>query len=307
MIGTPVVTDAARYGSYAHRVRAFWTNLATPSHLQLVLDAHQRPPGRLVDDVLDEGRTAQLSHSTDAYPRYPCNTQGQPLCALPTLMAKQRSFAFREGGPGMIWSQGSTLVEPNADERERIMGFPPGATLTASVSNADRHNLTGRAMDMFCLEALMATILVLAPAQNHTARVMMTTLAPPSAVPCSSIGLASYLAVNAVDEHPHAAAAELRLEVEDVWADTPSMNYLQSGTIPLERNTRLRVLRRCQGYAWRDSRLLRVHCNGTTKEVPPRPHLINGKPSSVKPMTALAILGSDARMGYCCTLTGGRA
>ncbi|OAE24897.1 hypothetical protein AXG93_2931s1400 [Marchantia polymorpha subsp. ruderalis] len=43
------------------------------------------------------------------------------------------------------------LVEPNADERERAMGFMTGATAAASVSEASRRQVLGQAMDLNCL------------------------------------------------------------------------------------------------------------------------------------------------------------
>jgi hypothetical protein len=51
---------------------------------------------------------------------------GQPVEALPTLVATLRSWSFRDKGSGPLWD-GRTWVEPNADERERIMGYPTGS------------------------------------------------------------------------------------------------------------------------------------------------------------------------------------
>jgi hypothetical protein len=45
--------------------------------------------------------------------------------ALPTLVNFPTSHAYREGGPRLVWDTCSQwLVEPNANERERVMGFP---------------------------------------------------------------------------------------------------------------------------------------------------------------------------------------
>jgi hypothetical protein len=38
MLGTPLTFDAAQAGSYAHRLRNYWTNLVHPQRLQPVLD-----------------------------------------------------------------------------------------------------------------------------------------------------------------------------------------------------------------------------------------------------------------------------
>jgi hypothetical protein len=56
-LGTPVLLDAARVGSRAHRLRNYWTNLADANALQVVIDSVQRPPGLLAADILEEGVT----------------------------------------------------------------------------------------------------------------------------------------------------------------------------------------------------------------------------------------------------------
>jgi hypothetical protein len=43
------------------------------------------------------------------------------------------------------------MVEPNADERERAMGFLMGTTNVPSLSNHQRRFLLGHAMDVNCL------------------------------------------------------------------------------------------------------------------------------------------------------------
>jgi hypothetical protein len=39
-------------------------------------------------------------------------------------------------------------VKPNANERERAMGFPTGLTLIPSISEASRRQVLGQAMDL---------------------------------------------------------------------------------------------------------------------------------------------------------------
>jgi hypothetical protein len=41
-------------------------------------------------------------------------------------------------------------VEPNADERERAMGFPIGVTSVPFISEASRRQVLGQAMDLNC-------------------------------------------------------------------------------------------------------------------------------------------------------------
>jgi hypothetical protein len=59
--------------------------------------------------------------------------------ALPTFDNFPTSHAYREGGFGLVWDTCSQrLVEPNVDERERVMGFLTGMTLIPSIFEASR-------------------------------------------------------------------------------------------------------------------------------------------------------------------------
>jgi hypothetical protein len=44
VIGQPVLLDAPRFGSGAHRLRNFWTNLANPTKINTVANAIDRNP-----------------------------------------------------------------------------------------------------------------------------------------------------------------------------------------------------------------------------------------------------------------------
>jgi hypothetical protein len=49
---------------------------------------------------------------------------GQLRMVLPTFVSFPTSHAYREGGPGLVWDTClQQLVEPNVDERERVMGL----------------------------------------------------------------------------------------------------------------------------------------------------------------------------------------
>jgi hypothetical protein len=155
-VGQPVVVDAARFGSYAHRLRNFWSNLADPVHINCLVSATTRTPGRLVDPVLDPGRQVAFYALPSRPPRYQCEQPRGPVEALPTLMATIGSYAFRDNGPGMIRDQFTKwLSEPNVEERERIMGFRTGCTAAPGVTWQQRHAITGRAMDRFTTVALV--------------------------------------------------------------------------------------------------------------------------------------------------------
>jgi hypothetical protein len=64
-----------------------------------------RPPNRLVRDILGPGRECKEVTKSDAAPFYVCNVAGEPMRALPTLMATVRSYAFRGEGQGVIWDR----------------------------------------------------------------------------------------------------------------------------------------------------------------------------------------------------------
>ncbi|HEY9806811.1 MAG TPA: DNA cytosine methyltransferase [Candidatus Obscuribacterales bacterium] len=149
LLGPPTFVDAASLGSYAHRPRWIWTNLA-PSHvLSAALSRVQRPTGRKVDDILDDHRVALAVSKDDESPLALVNKLGAPRGALPTLVTYPGSFAFRARGPGMVWdSMSQTHEEPTADERERAMGFLTGTTSAHDLTEGQRRFLLGQAMDL---------------------------------------------------------------------------------------------------------------------------------------------------------------
>jgi hypothetical protein len=50
------------------------------------------------------------------------------------------------------------MVEPNADERERAMGFPTSTTNVHSMSEQQRRFLLGQAMDLNCLTWIVSLV-----------------------------------------------------------------------------------------------------------------------------------------------------
>ena len=169
ILGTPVLLDAARFGAFAYRLRNWWSNIADPHHVAAVADVVQRAAGRYVNDVLDPGRVAQVARSPQQHPFYRCNAnRGQPLEALPTLVAYTGSRAFRDEGMGLVFdSLAQCWLEPNPDERERIMGYATGTTDVEGVDYKERHELLGRAMDRHTTTALFAIYLTLATSARH--------------------------------------------------------------------------------------------------------------------------------------------
>ena len=53
VLGTEVVTDAARHNSCAHRPRAFWTNMVNPNQLQKTVELTHRTTTKVWKDCLE--------------------------------------------------------------------------------------------------------------------------------------------------------------------------------------------------------------------------------------------------------------
>ena len=205
-IGQPVTIDAARFDSYAHRLRNFWTNLAHPIDLNVRVAAVRRTPGIRAQHILDGGRICAEVHRSDTPPFYPANVLGQPRSTLPTLVAYPMSRAFHQGCPGAIWQepiqgrgdirpQPGRWTEPNPEERERALGYPTGATAAPGVSPQDRHKITGNCMDQAAISGLLRCSLETAlnvttlsqmqykPVHQHVATYCCPTLPSPTQDP----------------------------------------------------------------------------------------------------------------------------
>jgi hypothetical protein len=90
-----------------------------------------------VDSILDIGRRSQVVKVVDRSPMAIVNRVGQPRMALPTFVSSPASHAYREGGSELVWDTCSQqLVEPNANEKECVMGFPIGMTSILSIFEA---------------------------------------------------------------------------------------------------------------------------------------------------------------------------
>jgi site-specific DNA-cytosine methylase len=162
-VNTAIVVDAAKPGSAAHRVKAFWTNAAPSKTLKqryAQFDREWINDRKEAQDILRNGRRVNTAPADDpditGY--YWMNFAGEPIRAFPTLVATAQSFAFRrqEGGPipgrpgpGMVYdSEMRGWMEPTADERELIMGMLPGSTRAPGVGEDQRRAAIGSAIDV---------------------------------------------------------------------------------------------------------------------------------------------------------------
>jgi len=103
------------------------------------------------------------------------NRVGQPRMAFPTFVSFPASHAYREGGARLVWDTCSQwLVEPNAEERERAMGFPTGVTSVPSISEASCRQVLGQAMDLNCLTWIVS----LGMAEQHQLKTTSIVVTP---------------------------------------------------------------------------------------------------------------------------------
>jgi hypothetical protein len=302
-IGHPVACDAAQFGSYAHRLRHYWTNLAASQHLKVLLDQVERPPGLKVASILGPGRTVLAAQKSDVAPFYRCNVRGEPLSALPTFTSYRMSRAFKVGQPGAVYDAQLGWTEPTAAERELAMGFDSNSTYVPAVSGqlpvseADRCAVLGRAMDMNAISGLFAMCYSLYsmpvpavspsnPAQadtvhaaSHAAtteQVPAASYSPPLAecVTVDPLYNPTLYCMAAIEEDAACGSSH-----KDVWQDPVLLDYIKAGSVPPHLTpTQVRQLqRRARVYQWvslsqdgtTQETLYRRFPDGSTRIVPP--------------------------------------
>jgi hypothetical protein len=137
VLGPYFTSDAARFGSGAYRLRMFWSNLQSAAHMDLTLSQWQRPSDLPVRLHLDKGRAPlRLGVSRrQPPPNYPCNLDPAVVEVLPTLVSFPASHAYRDGKAGVLWdARLACEVEPNVEERERLLGYTTGTTAAPGLS-----------------------------------------------------------------------------------------------------------------------------------------------------------------------------
>jgi hypothetical protein len=156
-LGEPMVLDAAQFGSYAHRLRNFWTNLLGQADMKALVAVIPRAPRLCVADILEPGREAAPVVRDDQPPFFPCNRRGQPRAALPTIMAYHGTRSARPGQPGSVFDHNTgQWDELRAVERERALGHLPGSTAAPGITELQRREVLGRSIDLSTLSHLCA-------------------------------------------------------------------------------------------------------------------------------------------------------
>lgn len=299
VLGSPLEVDAARFGSRAHRLRNFWTNLGEPSKVAAAIVCAERPPGLTVQQILEHGRSPMPVVYASRPPWYPCNKVGQPREALPTLMAYEGSYSFKPRRSGSIWDEASQeYTEPTALERELALGYTANDTAAESVTEQERRQVLGRCMDANTMQALFGICeawcdVAVREAESRgvfSERPVAATAAPTGKEaerhPEHSPGLASGLAVGASSraaaydiQSALVAEAELYLLEDGVlpagggkepWDDDALLHLLQHGTMPEEASQaeRDRLAKRAKRYKWANGKLLQKCLDGELRTVP---------------------------------------
>ena len=297
IIGSPVMIDAAQFGSLAHRPRNYWTNLCSTGKLLAALAHVERPPGRDVSMALQPQRLAFPVQRPDRPPQFSCNLPGQQRAAWPTLMSRLQSYAFRPGQPGSIidCSQSPALCwdEPNALEREIALGYLPGSTAAEGVSQQQRQQVLGQCIDANVLQGVMAISMAwwfgfqgMQP-PPALAAAAATASGNPSLLPAAQGGPSSSISPISSSFIPSystlcnlhlAAAAQESLSAgaagssSEIWTDHPTLSALQQRQLApgLSHAERTRVQKRLKLYLWdqQQQQLHRRLPDGSTRVVP---------------------------------------
>ena len=301
----PTLFDAARVESHAHRLRAYWTNIARQDTLQVMLDKIVRSSHISLSQILGAGRTPQRCVHVHRPPWYPVNVCGSLLTVLPTLVSTYRSHAFRDGGPGLVVAPNGDLVDLTIEERELAMGYAAGATAAPGVSASDRQIISGNCFDANAMETLWAVGTALAVELSSIHRQISITpatgfkpyrwgggnISQARADTHMLSGDQHFLSACTRDKKSREAdpdAAHSQLYNPALWAlataaeaqdavfsdpfsDRLLMSCLQGKGEHLltEEKERLRIISRAKRYVWRDNKLFRIMQDGTQREIPP--------------------------------------
>ena len=299
-IGVPLVFDACQVGSYAHRLRAYWTNMGDSAALQCLISSVVRRPSQIVQEILLPWHRPQPVTRSDQFPYYPANVydavKPRPRAAFPTLMAHPSSYAFRNAGPGTVLDaphgdlRYAVTTQLHAEERERCMGYATDTTRAPGITEQQRRSMIGRAMDSNALKAILSAVLYLArlPPTPTTAVCVLggegVDTAPSESKLSSHIQQPVYTFDQWIhaEAHPYmhmimvAEAAEEGLEVTDfartladIYDDSATLTYIRDKQLPSEPRELRRVLKRSASYSFHpDGLLYRTMPDGSTKQVP---------------------------------------
>eukprot|EP00775_Hariotina_reticulata_P015117 gene15117-biopygen1455 len=282
-IGQPVVLDAAQVGSFAHRLRNFWTNLCFPEQLQAAIQFIQRPPERELSSILAVHRQPMPVARMDRAPQYVCNMPGQARQAWPTIMSRPCSYAFRSGQPGSVIDCSDPArpqeTEPTAVERELAMGYAAGTTAAFGVTEAERCRTLGQCMDANALQVLFALTEAIWQSTTQPCATPHQSFVSfePVKQNCQLLDALSesHQSLSSLEAVCNAAAAQEQATAPargagDVWEDPAVLQFLQTGELPRDSAPAAirRIQRRSKHYSLVGDKLLRTMPDASQKVVP---------------------------------------
>ena len=150
-------------GSAAHRVRLFWSNMLQPAVLQATLPQLLTPSPPL-STILKEHHIPTTPGHTARRPFATHNIQGGIRVCMPTVVSYPRSNAYRQkdnGAPGegeLFNKLTSEWEDPDAEEKELLLGYSRGDIATPGVFDPERCLRLGRALDAHTMRWLSATL-----------------------------------------------------------------------------------------------------------------------------------------------------
>jgi hypothetical protein len=160
-LGEPFLLDVAQCGSYAHRLRNWWTNLAPLLILQLAFIYTIKNPNLQVFHISDDQNSYQLVTRQEK-PRFLVNIIGKPRGVWPTFVSFLGAHAFQKDEPGLVYHHASaTWDESSPEERKRAMGFQTDTTSLTKVTRLEHNALLGRGMDLNSLTWLLVTYVLI--------------------------------------------------------------------------------------------------------------------------------------------------
>jgi RNase H-like domain found in reverse transcriptase/Reverse transcriptase (RNA-dependent DNA polymerase)/Integrase zinc binding domain/PHD-finger/Integrase core domain/C-5 cytosine-specific DNA methylase len=263
-LGLPVEFDAANAGSYAARLRNYWTNLAPQAVHQALCSALHIDHGGDLYDVLQPGRHPMPVRASEGG----FNSRGMVRRIWPTLMSYHQSRSFRAGRPGCVYdSKTDSLTEPNAVERELAMGFEPSCTAATGLSDLERCEILGQAIDLNALIVLLHS----AEALHEANLASQHSVAPHRVMTMHQHAVEQARADPAEQEEAVLEASQAASG--DVWHDAVLLHFLQNPGTPMADR---RVVRRAKHYVWFNNRLHRIvadrYTGHTTFRQVPEPH-----------------------------------
>ena len=273
-LGQPVIADAARFGSHAHRLRNYWTNLAAADVLQIALDAVERDPAVDVSSILPLHLETQECGYVNSPPWYQANVLGEKLKVLPTLVATEGSYAFRGNGPGLLWDRGrGELVKIPLEARELALGYHEGATAASGVTESCRHRVIGSAFDANVMQCLWAVATAIGRVPQLQVYCGLTVSPGDPDLELQTGGeeeepeqLSEELLANMFE----AQVQESAFRSPDIWQDRIAIQFLQTREVPVGAGgaERDRIRHRVQHYRFSGLELQRHMKDGTYRVVP---------------------------------------